>query len=118
VELLGVLAVLGEAVGLVDLGGELGGEGVVQLAAGVVQQGGGVGEDLRVALDGGGLREDLNLAVAVDGEDGQVGELCAGEGVDVRGGDAVHDPVPSGRAMRWEEHTSELQSRENLVCAL
>src|SRR5690606_36482559 len=75
VELLGVLAVLGEAVGLVDLGGELGGAGFVQLAAGVVQQGGGVGEDLRVALDGGGLREDLNLAVAVDGEDGQVGEL-------------------------------------------
>src|SRR5690606_38349165 len=99
VDLLGVLAVLGEAVGLVDLGGELGGEGVVQLAAGVVQQGGGVGEDRRAALDGGGLREDLNLAVAVDGEDGQVAELGGGEGVDVRGGDEVHDPVPSGRAL-------------------
>src|SRR5690606_25947396 len=99
VDLLGVLAVLGEAVGLVDLGGELGGEGVVQLAAGVVQQGGGVGEDRRAALDGGGLREDLNLAVDVDGQDGQVAELGGGEGVDVVGGDEVHDPVPSGRAL-------------------
>src|SRR5690554_2512436 len=91
-ELLGV-AVPGEAVGLVDLGGELFGEGVVQLAAGVVQQGGGVGEDLRAAGLRGGLGEDLDLAVGVDGEDGQVGELGFGELTDVRGGDEVHDPV-------------------------
>src|SRR5690606_19241646 len=87
----GVLAALAEAVGLVNLGGELFGEGVVQFAAvGVVQQGGGVGEDLRAAGLRGGLGEDLDLAVDVDGEDGQVGELCAGEGVDVVGGDESH----------------------------
>src|SRR5690606_23598130 len=91
-ELLGV-AVPGEAVGLVNLGGELGGEDVVQvLAVGVLVELGGVGEDLRAADLRGGLGEDRDLAVDVDGEDGQVAELCGGEGVDVVGGDEVHDP--------------------------
>src|SRR5690606_73240 len=76
---------------LVEFLGELGGKDVVQFAAvGVVQQGGGVGEDAGAALGGGALGEDLDLAVDVDGEDGQVGELCAGEGVDVVGGDESH----------------------------
>src|SRR5690606_26292026 len=88
-ELLGV-AVPGEAVGLVDLGGELGGEGVVQFAAGVLVEGGGVGEDLRAAGLRGGLGEDHNLAVDIDDEDRQVAELCGGEGVDVVGGDESH----------------------------
>src|SRR5690554_3478186 len=92
-ELLGV-AVPGEAEEFVDLGGELGGEGAVQLAAvGVVQQGGGVGEDRRAAGLRGGLGKDRDLAVDVDDEDGQVAELGFGELADVRGGDEVHDPV-------------------------
>src|SRR5690606_24567679 len=66
-------------------------EGVVQaLAVGVVQQGGGVGEDLRAAGLRGGLGEDLDLAVGVDGEDGQVGELGFGELTDVRGSNEAH----------------------------
>src|SRR5690606_14140305 len=82
----GVLGVVDQVVGLVDLCCELFGEGVVQFAAvGVVQQGGGVGEDLRAAGLRGGLGEDLDLAVGVDGEDGQVGELGFGELTDVRG---------------------------------
>src|SRR5690606_13033693 len=81
----GVLGVVDQVVGLVDLCGELFGEGVVQaLASGVLVERGGVGEDLRAAGLRGGLGEDLDLAIDVDGEDGQVGELCAGEGVDVR----------------------------------
>src|SRR5690606_11183156 len=87
----GVLGVVDQVVRLVEFLGELFGEGVVQFAAvGVVQQGRGVGEDLRAAGLRGGLGEDLDLAVDVDGEDGQVGELCAGEGVDVVGGDESH----------------------------
>src|SRR5690606_39448143 len=31
---------------------------------------------------------------------------------------SVHGPCPSSRSTRSEEHTSELQSRENLVCRL
>src|SRR5690606_4033110 len=70
-ELLGV-AVPGEAEEFVDLGGELFGEGVVQLAAvGVIVKGGGVGEDAGAALGGGALGEDLDLVIGVDGEDGQ-----------------------------------------------
>src|SRR5690554_7110147 len=47
-----LLAALGEGSSLVDLGGELFGEGVVQvLAVGVLVEGGGVGEDRRAALD-------------------------------------------------------------------
>src|SRR5690554_3200438 len=91
--LLGV-AVPGEVEGLVDLGGELFGEGVVQvLTVGVFVEDGGVGEDLRAALGGGALRVDHNLAVSVDGEDGQVAEVGVGEGVDVVGGDEVHGPL-------------------------
>src|SRR5690606_9139873 len=71
-----------------------GGEDVVQvLTVGVLVELGGVSEDLRAADLRGGLGEDRDLAIGVDGEDGQVGELCAGEGVDVVGGDEVHDPV-------------------------
>src|SRR5690606_29566427 len=89
-ELLGV-AVPGEAVGLVDLGGELGGEGVVQvLAVGVLVEGGGVGEDAGAALGGGALRENLDDTVDVDDEDGQVGELGLGELTDVRGSNEAH----------------------------
>src|SRR5690606_21510630 len=87
----GVLGVVDQVVGLVDLCGELGGEDVVQvLTVGVLVEGGGVGEDAGAAGLGGGLGEDLDLAVDVDDEDGQVGELCAGEGVDVVGGDESH----------------------------
>src|SRR5690606_7543412 len=90
----GVLGVVDQVVGLVDLCGELGGEGVVQvLTVGVLVEDGGVGENAGAALGGGALREDRDLAVDVDGEDGQVAELCGGEGVDVVGGDEVHDPV-------------------------
>ncbi|ALA06415.1 hypothetical protein P1312_050 [Thermobifida phage P1312] len=96
----GVLGVVDQVVRLVEFLGELGGKDVVQFAAvGVVQQGGGVGEDRRAAGLGGGLGEDFDLAVDIDGEDGQVGELGFGELTDVRGGDEVHDPVPSGRAL-------------------
>src|SRR5690606_2511090 len=87
----GVLGVVDQVVRLVEFLGELFGEGVVQaLAVGVVQQGGGVGEDLRAAGLRGGLGEDLDLAVGADGEAGRVGELGSGELTDVRGS---HDAV-------------------------
>src|SRR5690606_34587066 len=83
-----------DLVGLVDLCGELGGEDVVQaLTVGVLVEGGGVSEDAGAAGLGGGLGEDRDLAVDVDDEDGQVAEVGFGEGVDVVGGDEVHDPV-------------------------
>src|SRR5690606_7191437 len=76
---------------LVEFLGELFGGGVVQaLAVGVVQQGGGVGEDLRAAGLRGGLGEDRDLAVGVGGADGQVGELGFGELTDVRGSNEAH----------------------------
>src|SRR5690606_14733084 len=63
----GVLGVVDQVVCQVEFLGELCGEGVVQaLAVGVVQQGGGVGEDLRAAGLRGGLGEGLDLAVGVD----------------------------------------------------
>src|SRR5690606_17178256 len=72
----GVLGVVDQVVGLVDLGGELFGEGVVQvLTVGVLVEDGGVGENAGAALGGGALRVDHNLAVSVDGEDGQVAEV-------------------------------------------
>src|SRR5690606_39409066 len=87
----GVLAALAEAVGLVDLCCELFGEDVVQvLTVGVLVEGGGVGEDRRAALGGGALGEDLDLAVDVDDEDGQVGEVGFGELTDVRGSNEAH----------------------------
>src|SRR5690606_2701974 len=87
----GVLGVVDQVVGLVDLCGELFGEDVVQvLTVGVLVEGGGVGEDRRAALGGGALGEDLDLAVDVDDEDGQVGELGFGELTDVPGGRAAH----------------------------
>src|SRR5690606_40717075 len=74
---------------------------------------------------------DVQMAVAVgqgagdDGGAGHVGSFCGGGGLS-HGPAERPDPAPpqekarrSGRAWkRSEEHTSELQSRENLVCRL
>src|SRR3712207_8733305 len=52
-----------------------------------------------------------------DGRDGRAGDdLAVGEGARAGHGDAVL--VELGAGLRSEEHTSELQSRQYLVCRL
>src|SRR5690606_24677401 len=94
-----VLGVVDQVVRLVEFLGELFGEGVVQLAAGVLVERGGVGEDAGAAGLRGGLGEDLDLAIDVDDEDGQVGELGFGELTDVRGSNEAHSD--SSRIVPW-----------------
>src|SRR5690606_41281370 len=52
-----------------------------------------------------------------DAGSGCFGQRAGLEGADVVG-DREYDRHPIGQRVRSEEHTSELQSRENLVCRL
>src|SRR5690606_41731016 len=68
----------------------------------------------RVTID----RRDPRLARAADEMSGPAGEHVVG--VELGRGLGRHflDVRPRGEGLRSEEHTSELQSRENLVCRL
>src|SRR5690606_40831273 len=67
--------------------------------------------DLVVLVGGGGGGAEVGDAVHLGGVAGPLVEVLRAPGRGVRG----HHRLP---ALRSEEHTSELQSRENLVCRL
>src|SRR3712207_8022440 len=93
-----------------------------------------VGEDLAVAvvddaalggvLDGEGARVLGHDVVLLAGEHLQVPEAGAEDGEDVgyeegpREDPHLHVSLGEGRRLRSEEHTSEIQSRQYLVCRL
>src|SRR5207302_2901300 len=62
-------------------------------------------------LGAGGEWSGLRLVFSKKGADDEVAR-------DLTGDDLQAEPPISGPALRSEEHTSELQSRENLVCRL
>src|SRR5690606_41367211 len=72
--------------------------------------------------DRGGRFGSVHLDVQPGAVGGDGGQLAGGDGRGVRpGGDvgaAAHAVTPVFSRVRSEEHTSELQSRENLVCRL
>src|SRR5690606_38287710 len=68
-------------------------------------------------LKGGILKGEILLNLDTE-EDDEIDIGCAG-GVDLTASRAYREEeTPSGVKARSEEHTSELQSRENLVCRL
>src|SRR5690606_4717875 len=91
-------------------------------------------DELTNASEGEALVQDLHVAVISSSLGGQGSESCLRGSLDVDGQPLHEDdgarllpsmrsglPDPDGDGvLRWrsEEHTSELQSRENLVCRL
>src|SRR5690606_38713204 len=107
--------------GLVDLA--VGADGVVDAGAGggndtaVLQQlrrlGDPVGLVLGSDLAGGGADHRVAAGAVAGAQCAGAGERAAPAGAAGGGLGVVHGPPPN---LRSEEHTSELQARENLVC--